>query len=139
MGTTDKKKSVSKYKRGDLLYIDLGSTQGVAVENGLRPCVVVSNDISNRVSSILNVFPLTTHFKECPVHVRITSKDVKGYLMKESEILMVQPRTVSKNKVRSKIGFVSPDSEVMKQINRAILHQFACIVGEEDADVTQGE
>ena len=138
MGTTDKRKHYQKIKRGDILYINLDGVSNGSVQGGLRPCIVISNDISNRVSFILNVFPLTTHFKECPVHVRITPKDVKGYLMKESEILAEQPMTVARNRVKGKIGFVDPDSDVMNQINNAVMCQLGCMSREGDANATHG-
>lgn len=109
--------------RGDIIYVDLGQHPGTSVQSGIRPCIVLSNNISNKHSTILNVFPLTTQIKEYPVHVHLSRKNIKGYLKNDSDFLGEQPATIGKNQVIRKIGHISENSDVMKKIMDAIVVQ----------------
>lgn len=112
-------------KRGDIVYINLGTHPKSSVMSGFRPCVVVSNDTSNRYSTIVNVCPLSSRIgkRYNPVHAYISSTDVSGYLEKDSLFLAEQILTVSKHKLVSKIGHVDENSEIMKQIESVLLKQ----------------
>lgn len=58
-------------KRGDIIIADLGQHE-TSVQSGIRPCVVVSNNMANKYSSVITVVPLTSkiHKKEyLPTHV----------------------------------------------------------------------
>lgn len=113
----------NKYFRGDIIYVDLGIHPGSSVQSGIRPCVILSNNMSNKNSSILNIFPLTLQKKECPVHVVLDKNDIKGYLKKESDFLGEQPMTISKSQVKRKIGHIPEKSDTMKKIMDAVMLQ----------------
>jgi mRNA-degrading endonuclease toxin of MazEF toxin-antitoxin module len=60
-----------KIKRGDIIIADLGQHE-TSIQSGIRPCVVMSNDMANRHSPVITVVPLTSkiHKKEyLPTHV----------------------------------------------------------------------
>ena len=103
---------VVKIKRGDIIIADLGQHE-TSIQSGIRPCVVMSNDMANKHSPVITVVPLTSkiHKKEyLPTHVflngyRNTGLDRHGLALCEqitsvaySDILEVAGR-VSKRKL----------------------------------------
>ncbi len=60
-----------KIKRGDIIIVDLGQHE-TSVQSGIRPCVVISNNMANKYSQVITVVPLISkiHKKEyLPTHV----------------------------------------------------------------------
>ena len=60
-----------KIRRGDIIIADLGQ-HVTSIQSGIRPCVVMSNNMANRHSPVITVVPLTSkiHKKEyLPTHV----------------------------------------------------------------------
>ena len=110
-------------KRGDILYIDLGQHANSSVQSGMRPCIVMSNNVNNRYSTTLCVCPFSGKIKENPVHVKVKPSDVKGYFLKDSDCLAEQITTVDKKQIVSKVGHIPEDSEVMRAINKAVCIQ----------------
>ena len=114
-------------KRGDILYIDLGHHANSSVQSGLRPCIVMSNNVNNKYSTTLCVCPFSGKIKENPVHVKVKPSDVKGYFLKDSDCLAEQITTVDKRQIVSKVGHIPEDSEVMRAINKALcMHLEIC-------------
>ena len=111
---------MEKFKRGDIVYVDLGQHPNSSIQSGIRPCLVVSNNINNKYSPNLCVCPFSGKLKNNPVHVRVKPRDVDGYFMKESDCLVEQIVTIDKKKVMSKIGNIPDDSAVMREINKAL-------------------
>lgn len=101
-------------KRGDIFYADLnpyiGSEQG-----GVRPILIIQNDIGNKYSSTIIVAIITSQAKtKLPTHVKI-----KGYgLNKDSIICLEQIRTIDKCRLREYRGRL--DDELMKKVEDAI-------------------
>ena len=59
-------------KRGDIYYADLGKVVG-SEQSGIRPVVVVQNNIGNKYSNTVIVLPITSRFKKkLPTHVSIS-------------------------------------------------------------------
>ena len=110
-------------KRGDVIYVDLGQHANSSIQSGLRPCVVLSNNINNRYSTNLCVCPFSGKLKDNPVHVKVKPSDVDGYFLKESDCLAEQIVTIDKKQVVSKVGHIPEDSEIMQKINRAVCMQ----------------
>ena len=111
-------------KRGDIYLADLGD--GIDSEQrGLRPVVVVSNDMNNKHSSILQFAPITSQKKtNLPVHIPL---GVKDGLKTDSVVCVEQIRTISKKRAlvgNTFIKIVELDSNKMKQIDFAIKLQF---------------
>lgn len=62
-------------KRGDIIIVDLGQHE-TSVQSGIRPCVVMSNDLANRHSPVITVVPLTSKIRKkqyLPTHVFLNS------------------------------------------------------------------
>lgn len=104
-------------KRGDIFLADLepviGSEQG-----GIRPCLIIQNDLSNKYSPVIITASLTSKefTKEFPTNVFISKKDSK--LDKNSTILLNQIRTIDKSRLIRRISNL--DSFIMKKVDLAM-------------------
>ena len=95
--------------RGDVIMCDLGIRDG-SVQSGIRPCVVVSNDVGNTYSNIYIVVPLTTkHKTNLPTHVELTT---------DSYALCEQCTTISGQQILRKKSKIENDK--MENINQAL-------------------
>ena len=95
-------------KRGDIFYVDLGEIQKQTnIQAGIRPALILSNDIGNEFSPIIIASPLTSKIKrrDIPTHVELT-KDKENGLEFNSMVLLEQIITIDKNKMFGKIGTV---------------------------------
>lgn len=101
---------------GDIVQVDLGETVG-SIQGGKRPCVVVQNDIGNRVSPTTIVIPLTSEIKK--LHMRthdVLHKTEANGLDGDSLILGEQVCPINKKAILYKRGFLD-DNEINKVIN----------------------
>lgn len=104
----------NNYKRGDIFYADLGKEDG-SEQAGIRPVVVIQNDIGNKYSPTVIVASITSQKKNLlPVHVDLENED----LDKKSTILLEQIRTLDKRKLKERIG--SLDFNTIKKLNFAL-------------------
>ena len=103
-----------KVKRGEVYYIDLSPTKG-SEQGGLRPCVIVQNDIGNTFSTTTIIAPITSAVKKpLPTHCGICyHHGVKGLVLCE------QLRVVDKSRIKNKLTTLS--AELMEQIDKAIV------------------
>ena len=106
-----------KVRRGDLYYADLSPVVG-SEQGGVRPVIVVQNDIGNKYSPTIIVAPVTSQMNKAklPTHVKLNGN--KYGLPKNSVALMEQLRTIDKTRLREKIGTFS--AEIMSKIDEAI-------------------
>ncbi|MDL2311237.1 type II toxin-antitoxin system PemK/MazF family toxin [Peptostreptococcaceae bacterium OttesenSCG-928-C18] len=106
-----------KIKRGDIFFADLSPVVG-SEQGGVRPVVVVQNDVGNKYSPTIIVAAITSqlHKAKLPTHVGI-SADTYG-LPKNSVILLEQVRTIDKKRLREKIGVF--DEKTIFKINEAL-------------------
>lgn len=97
-----------EYQKGDILYADLGRKKHTHIQMGVRPVVVLQNNIGNIFSDTIIVAPLTSKQKKMaqPTHIEI-KKDVTNGLEADSIILLEQIRTIDENKILKKMGIVS--------------------------------
>lgn len=107
-------------KKGDIFYADLSPVIG-SEQDGIRPVVILQNDIGNKYSRTVIIAPITTKTKaSIPTHVFISS--VESDLPKDSIILVEQLRTIDKSRFIKKVGHLS--DKVMSKINRALKINF---------------
>ena len=109
-------------KRGDLFYADLSPVVG-SEQGGIRPVLVVQNDVGNKYSPTVIAAAVTSQINKAkmPTHIEI-SAETYG-LVKDSVILMEQIRTIDKKRLKEKIGHA--DEELMQRVNRALSVSFA--------------
>ena len=108
-------------KRGDIFYADLSPVIG-SEQGGVRPVLVVQNDVGNRYSPTIICAAITSQINKAklPTHIEI---DCQQYtLVKDSVILLEQIRTVDKKRLREKICRL--DDGIMKKVDKALLISF---------------
>ena len=105
-----------KYKRGDIYYADLGPVIG-SEQAGIRPILIIQNDVGNKFSPTIIGIPITSRVKtKMPTHIEIKSN--KFGLEKDSIILTEQIRTLDKSRIKEKVG--SLDKKTLDKVKRAI-------------------
>ncbi|MFY9175796.1 MAG: type II toxin-antitoxin system PemK/MazF family toxin [Caldicoprobacterales bacterium] len=111
-------------RRGDIYYADLSPVVG-SEQGGVRPVLVVQNDIGNKYSPTVIVAAITSqiHKGKLPTHVEISASDYG--LPKDSVILLEQIRTIDKKRLKEKIGYLSP--EMMEKVNEGLQISFGLI------------
>ena len=103
--------------RGDVFYADLSPTQG-SEQGGVRPVIVVQNEMGNRYSKTLQIVPLTTKVKRpLPTHVFLPSGSVDN--LEPSVVLAEQLRTIDRSRLIHYVGHI--DNGYMSLINGALL------------------
>ena len=109
-------------KRGDIYYADLSPVVG-SEQGGLRPVLIVQNDVGNKYSPTVIAAAVTSQINKAkmPTHIEI-SAETYG-LVKDSVILMEQIRTIDKKRLKEKIGHA--DEELMQRVNKALSVSFA--------------
>lgn len=105
-------------KRGDIFYADLSPVIG-SEQGGIRPVIIMQNDIGNRYSPTVIVAAITSQINKAklPTHVEISSEEYG--LNRDSVVLLEQIRTLDKRRLKEKIGHMT-DSD-MQKVNRALL------------------
>lgn len=99
-----------------------------SVQSGIRPVLVISNDLSNLTSSTITIIPFTGAPKrmDMPTHVAVKAEDVRnGYSpsqIYESTLLCEQVTTIDKYKLVSYVGAVARE-ELMREVETAVLLQ----------------
>jgi mRNA interferase MazF len=90
-------------KRGDIFLADLEPVRG-SEQGGIRPVLIVQNNISNNYSPVVIVVAITSKVsnKEYPTDVFVSKRD--SNLNKDSTILLNQIRTLDKNRLKKKIS-----------------------------------
>ena len=104
--------------RGDIFYADLSPVVGCE-QGGVRPVLVVQNDVGNKYSPTVIIAAITSQLSKAklPTHIEL-SRD-KYCLAKDSVVLLEQIRTLDKRRLKEKISFI--DELSMKQIDVAIM------------------
>lgn len=104
-------------KRGDIFYADLSPVIG-SEQGGMRPVVIVQNDIGNHYSPTVIVAAITARIQKpkMPTHVGINSEYVG--IEKDSVILLEQIRTIDKQRLRDRVTHL--DDETMKRVDHAL-------------------
>ena len=105
-------------KRGDIFYADLSPVVG-SEQGGIRPVIVIQNDVGNKYSPTVIVAAITSQINKAklPTHVEISS-EAYG-LNKDSVVLLEQIRTLDKRRLKEKIGHMT--DEDMALVDEALL------------------
>ena len=108
-------------RRGDIFYADLSPVVG-SEQGGLRPVLIIQNDVGNRYSPTVIAAAITSRMgkTKLPTHIDVYADRVG--LSKDSVILLEQIRTLDKRRLREKMGHL--DEDVMAEVNNAIAVSF---------------
>jgi mRNA interferase MazF len=118
---------ITPIRRGDIFYADLSPVVG-SEQGGLRPVLIIQNDVGNRYSPTVIAAAITSRMGKTrlPTHIDIHADKVG--LAKDSVILLEQIRTLDKRRLKEKMGHL--DGAVMTQVNNAIAVSFGLSVTE---------
>jgi len=105
-------------RRGDIFYADLSPVIG-SEQGGVRPVLIVQNDVGNRYSPTVICAAITSQINKAklPTHIEIDS--AQSTLVKDSVILLEQVRTIDKKRLREKICRL--EDGLMHRVDRALL------------------
>ena len=108
-------------KRGDIFYADLSPVVG-SEQGGIRPVLIIQNDIGNKYSPTIIVSAITSQINKAklPTHIEISAEEYG--LPKDSVILLEQIRTIDKRRLKEKIGHLSEG--LMDKVNQSIKISF---------------
>ncbi|MBM6918490.1 type II toxin-antitoxin system PemK/MazF family toxin [Intestinimonas butyriciproducens] len=111
----------SNVRRGDIYYADLSPVVG-SEQGGMRPVLIVQNNVGNRYSPTVIAAAITSQLNKAklPTHIEIEARTYG--LSKDSVILLEQVRTLDKRRLREKMGRL--DEQVMGQVDDAIAVSF---------------
>ncbi len=105
-------------KRGELYYADLSPVVG-SEQGGVRPVLVVQNDVGNKYSPTVIAAAVTSKINKAklPTHIELPSNTYG--LQKDSVILLEQIRTLDKRRLKERIGELNETT--MSRVDNAIL------------------
>ncbi len=104
-------------KRGDIFYADLSPVVG-SEQGGIRPVIVIQNDIGNKYSPTVIVAAITSQINKAklPTHVEISSEEYG--LNRDSVVLLEQVRTLDKRRLKDKVCHL--DDAMLDKVNHAL-------------------
>ncbi len=104
-------------KKGEIYFADLSPVIG-SEQGGVRPVLIVQNDIGNKYSPTVIVAAVTSQINKAklPTHVEIPAEG--NGLAKDSVVLLEQLRTIDKKRLREKIGRI--DDKCLQKTNEAL-------------------
>lgn len=104
--------------RGDIFFADLSPVIG-SEQGGVRPVLVVQNDVGNKFSPTVIVAAITSKISKAqlPIHVEVTRED--HGLDRDSVVLCEQVRTIDKGRLREKIAHL--EGETMTKVDDALM------------------
>ncbi len=130
-GTTSATYNNPGVRRGDIFYADLSPVVG-SEQGGLRPVLIIQNDVGNRYSPTVIAAAITSRMgkTKLPTHIDImsstgavgTAGPDRAGLARDSVILLEQIRTLDKRRLREKMGHL--DETTMEEVNNAIAVSF---------------
>ena len=110
-----------RVKRGDIYYADLSPVVG-SEQGGIRPVLIVQNDIGNKYSPTVIAAAITSQRDKTklPTHIEVTASS--WGLAKDSIVLLEQIRTLDKRRLKERMGML--DEASMGQIDKALSVSF---------------
>ena len=104
-------------RRGDIYYADLRPVVG-SEQGGVRPVLIIQNDIGNRHSPTVICAAITSRMNKAKLPTHIELNAVRYHMVKDSVILLERLRTIDKVRLKDKICHL--DSEIMEKVGKAL-------------------
>ncbi len=108
-------------KRGEIYYADLSPVVG-SEQGGIRPVLIVQNDIGNKHSPTVIAAAITSKQEKTKLPTHISVEASTCGLAKDSVVLLEQVRTLDKRRLKERMGEL--DSGAMQQVNDALQVSF---------------
>ncbi|MDD7176399.1 MAG: type II toxin-antitoxin system PemK/MazF family toxin [Lachnospiraceae bacterium] len=104
-------------RRGDVYYADLRPVVG-SEQGGIRPVLIIQNDVGNRHSPTVIVAAITSQINKSklPTHVELSSRRYE--MVKDSVILLEQLRTINKRRLKERVCHL--DGEILTKVDKAL-------------------
>ena len=108
-------------KRGEIYYADLSPVIG-SEQGGIRPVLIVQNDVGNRYSPTVIAAAITSQRDKTnlPTHIKVQADNCG--LAKDSIVLLEQVRTIDKRRLKERMGALDIGS--MDMVDRALSVSF---------------
>ena len=108
-------------KRGEIYYADLSPVVG-SEQGGVRPVLIVQNDVGNKYSPTVIAAAITSQRDKTnlPTHIEVDA--VNCGLSKDSIVLLEQIRTIDKKRLKDRMGEL--DNTSMNRVNTALSISF---------------
>ena len=108
-------------KRGEIYYADLSPVVG-SEQGGVRPVLIVQNDVGNKFSPTVIAAAITSQKEKSklPTHIELASAHCG--LSRDSVVLLEQIRTIDKRRLKERMGRL--DDQSMSRINQALSVSF---------------
>lgn len=108
-------------RRGDIYYADLSPVVG-SEQGGVRPVLIVQNDVGNRYSPTVIAAAITSQKNKArlPTHIKLNTEG--SGLAKDSIVLLEQIRTIDKRRLKERMGRL--DEQSMQLVNQALQISF---------------
>ena len=104
-------------KRGEIYYADLSPVVG-SEQGGIRPVLIVQNDVGNRHSPTVIAAAITSKKEKSALPTHISVQASSCGLAKDSVVLLEQVRTLDKRRLKERMGEL--DDSSMAQVNTAL-------------------
>ena len=105
-------------KRGEIYYADLSPVVG-SEQGGIRPVLIVQNNVGNKYSPTIIVSAITSQINKAKLPTHIELEASRYGLPKDSVVLTEQLRTIDKRRLQELVGVISNDA--MEQVDNAIM------------------
>lgn len=105
-------------KRGELYYADLSPVIG-SEQGGVRPVLIVQNDVGNKYSPTIIAAAVTSKINKAKLPTHIELSAIEYGLVKDSVVLLEQIRTIDKRRLKEKIGELPQNT--MTKVDSALL------------------
>lgn len=108
-------------RRGEIYYADLSPVVG-SEQGGVRPVLIVQNDVGNRHSPTVIAAAITSQKEKAklPTHIELSANGCG--LAKDSVVLLEQIRTIDKKRLKERMGEL--DTRSMSKVNNALSISF---------------
>jgi mRNA interferase MazF len=120
-------------RRGDIYYADLSPVVG-SEQGGVRPVLIVQNDVGNRFSPTVIAAAITSQRTKAnlPTHILLNAR--RTGLAKDSIVLLEQVRTIDKHRLKERMGCL--DNQAMSLVDQALSVSFGLGVRQEMREAT---
>ena len=105
-------------RRGDIFYADLSPVVG-SEQGGIRPVLVIQNDVGNRHSPTVICAAITSRMNKAKLPTHIELNATMYDMDKDSVVLLEQLRTIDKKRLKDKVCHL--DGDIMRRVNRALM------------------
>ncbi len=115
-------------KRGEIYYADLSPVVG-SEQGGVRPVLIVQNDVGNKFSPTVIAAAITSQKEKSrlPTHIEVNAANCG--LSRDSVVLLEQIRTIDKKRLKEKMGLLDEGS--MSMVNQALSISFGLGAGDQ--------